>query len=235
MWLTQFRCRSSFPLPHTHFFCIHFLFQIQCQRCKCRLAIVFPPEGVPSLEMLLDAGSCEQVEAEHSAADDDDDNEDDNGAQAVEEIDETDDSEQNVEAGDASDHDDSSSNGDSDADNGMGRKTGAVRVMVESFADRCVALRDSSECSFCSLFMTPRISESRWADWCPGCRRGLAVGVRRQLLHEMNGTVAIADCRGCSVVDVLPSSFIISCSSCSAPVVLPDRQQRARRYNVVRR
>jgi hypothetical protein len=51
----------------------------------------------------------------------------------------------------------------------------------------------------------------------------------------MNSTVAIADCRGCSVADVLPSSFIISCSSCSAPVVLPDRQQRARRYNVVRR
>ena len=123
----------------SHFFCINVYFQIQCQRCKCRLAIVFPPEGVPSLDMLLDTGSCEQTEADLAEGDHDEFAIDkDQEGQAAEDTSETDCSEQNVEVGEASEVEDSSSDGDSDADNGMGRKTGAVRVMVESFADRCV-------------------------------------------------------------------------------------------------
>ena len=59
------------------------------------------------------------------------------GGHALEETNETDDSEHDEEAVETEECDGSSSDGDSDADNGMGRKTGAVRVMVESFADRC--------------------------------------------------------------------------------------------------
>ena len=218
------------------YFCSYRFYQMQCLRCKCRIAIVFPPEGVPSLDMLLDTGGIEQGETA-GAVEESDDNDDAEGeglggGRAAEECDETDDAEQDREVDEAEecgDDDDSSSGGESDADNGMGRKTGAARVMVESFADRCVQRRRAS-----LLVSNTCVSESRWAGWCPGCRRGLAVGVRRQLQHDMNATIAIADCRGCSVVDFLPSSFIISCSACSAPVVLPDRQQRARRYNVVR-
>ena len=193
---------------------------------------MFPPEGVPSLDMLLETDICEHDEAEESEADDDDNDcdtaVDAMGSERGQAATDVDDVDNDHVAGEGSEIDDTSSDGDSDADNGMGRKAGAVRVMVESFADRCVVISAGKSINLKSL-----PSESRWAGWCPGCRRALAVGVRRQLLHEMNATVAIADCRGCSVIDVLPSTFIISCSSCSAPVVLPDRQHRARRYNVV--
>jgi hypothetical protein len=88
--------------------------------------------------MLLDSGSSQQHDADLSEGGDDCDG--DNGGQTVEETSGTDDPETREEVDEASEADDSSSGGDSDADNGMGRKTGAVRVMVESFADRCVAL-----------------------------------------------------------------------------------------------
>jgi len=130
---------------------------MQCLRCKCRIAIVFPPEGVPSLDMLLDTGISEQSAAggadEESDCDDDDhDDEVLGGGQAAEELDEADDTEQDQEVGETEecgdDDDDSSSGGESDADNGMGRKTGAARVMVESFADRCVQRRLASVLAF---------------------------------------------------------------------------------------
>jgi hypothetical protein len=89
--------------------------------------------------MLLETDIGEQDEAEESEGDDDDNHCDAAGAamgsekgQAVIEI-------CNV-AEEASEIDDSSSDGYSDADNGMGRKTGAARFMVESFADRCVVI-----------------------------------------------------------------------------------------------
>ena len=70
-------------------------------------------------------------------------------------------------ADEGSEIDDTSSDGDSDADNGMGRKAGAVRVMVESFADRCVVISVGE-----SVKLTFLASESRWAGWCPtGSRR----------------------------------------------------------------
>jgi hypothetical protein len=138
-----------FPLTLFNLFHIHFHYQMQCQRCKCRLSIVFPPEGVPSLDILLDTGSFEQAEADLSEGDDDE-RTNDNGGQAAEESSESDGTDQNQEADEPSELDDSSSDGDSDADNGMGRKAGAVRVMVESFADRCAAVcvSEASECIF---------------------------------------------------------------------------------------
>ncbi len=104
---------------------------------------MFPPEGVPSLEMLLVTDVGERDEAEESEGDDDD-NCDTAGAamgsekgQAATEICNVD---KDHVAEEASEIDDSSSDGYSDDDNGMGRKTGAARFMVESFADRCVAI-----------------------------------------------------------------------------------------------
>lgn len=131
---------SRFCVTCMCFASIYFL-QMQCQRCKCRLAIVFPPEGVPSLEMLLDSGSSERDQADELEDKNYGENDGEfhafGGGHALEETNETDDSEHDEETVETEECDGSSSDGDSDADNGMGRKTGAVRVMVESFADRC--------------------------------------------------------------------------------------------------
>ena len=159
---TQFRCRWSSSTPCALFLHPPFI-QMQCLRCKCRIAIVFPPEGVPSLDMLLDTGISEQSAAggADEESDCDDDAHDDEvlgGGQAAEELDEADDTEQDQEVDETEecgdDDDDSSSGGESDADNGMGRKTGAARVMVESFADRCVQRRLASVLAFSTHTLT---------------------------------------------------------------------------------
>jgi hypothetical protein len=130
----------SLTLLLTTSFCTHFSIQIQCQRCKCRLAIVFPPEGVPSLDMLLDSGSLQNEAMGSEGSDDDDESCTFSGGQSAEVTSATDDPEHNQEDDETRDCEGASSDEDSDADNGMGRKTGVVRVMVESFADRCVNL-----------------------------------------------------------------------------------------------
>lgn len=96
--------------------------------------------------MLLDSGSCIQNEAEESEGDDDDDDESCafGGGQVAEVTTTTDDPEQTQEDDETGECDGSSSDEDSGADNCMGRKTGVVRVMVESFADRCVTLLAAS-------------------------------------------------------------------------------------------
>ncbi len=112
---------------------------------------MFPPEGVPSLEMLLDSGSCEPDEADDSEGGDGDNDDDEcralGAGQVLGKMSETDDMEHHEDNEETGECTGSSSDEDSDADNGMGRKAGVVRVMVESFADRCVKI-----CAIFTLF-----------------------------------------------------------------------------------
>lgn len=56
---------------------------------------------------------------------------------------------------------------------------------------------------------------------CKKCASPLTVGFRRELLHSNNIRAGFLDLDGCTIVDMLPSRFIPTCSECSTSYPLP--------------
>ncbi|KAM0723923.1 hypothetical protein Q7P37_000914 [Cladosporium fusiforme] len=56
---------------------------------------------------------------------------------------------------------------------------------------------------------------------CKKCANGMAVGFRADLMHSGSVRAGYLDLDGCTVVDMLPSNFIPTCSECSTPHPAP--------------
>ncbi|RAL16373.1 uncharacterized protein BO97DRAFT_132082 [Aspergillus homomorphus CBS 101889] len=56
---------------------------------------------------------------------------------------------------------------------------------------------------------------------CKKCTNTMSMGFRRQLMHPTATRAGYLDLDGCTVVDLLPSSFIPTCAECSAPFPNP--------------
>ncbi|KAL4895201.1 hypothetical protein BDV59DRAFT_174638 [Aspergillus ambiguus] len=66
---------------------------------------------------------------------------------------------------------------------------------------------------------------------CKKCANTMSLGFRRQLIHSHSNRAGYLDLDGCTVADLLPSSFIPTCSECStafpAPGVVAYRGESA--------
>ncbi|PLB41258.1 uncharacterized protein BDW47DRAFT_99807 [Aspergillus candidus] len=56
---------------------------------------------------------------------------------------------------------------------------------------------------------------------CKKCSNAMSVGFRRQLIHANSSRAGYLDLDGCTIVDLLPSSFIPTCAECSTPFPEP--------------
>jgi hypothetical protein len=56
---------------------------------------------------------------------------------------------------------------------------------------------------------------------CKKCTNTMSLGFRRQLMHAHSTRAGYLDLDGCTVVDLLPSSFIPTCAECSTTFPVP--------------
>ena len=56
---------------------------------------------------------------------------------------------------------------------------------------------------------------------CKKCAMPLSVGYRRELMHANSSRAGYLDLEGCTVVDMLPSNFLPTCSECSTTYASP--------------
>ncbi|KAL2012181.1 hypothetical protein VTN00DRAFT_4899 [Thermoascus crustaceus] len=56
---------------------------------------------------------------------------------------------------------------------------------------------------------------------CKKCTNYLSIGFRRELMHPTSTRAGYLDLEGCTVVDLLPSNFVPTCSECSTPFPAP--------------
>lgn len=56
---------------------------------------------------------------------------------------------------------------------------------------------------------------------CKKCAIPLSVSFRRELMHANSFRAGYLDLEGCTVLDMLPSSFLPTCSECSTPIPSP--------------
>ncbi|KAK0770727.1 hypothetical protein LTR91_000943 [Friedmanniomyces endolithicus] len=56
---------------------------------------------------------------------------------------------------------------------------------------------------------------------CKKCASGLAVGFRADLIHVNSARAGYLDLDGCTVIDMLPSNFVPTCSECSTAYPAP--------------
>lgn len=56
---------------------------------------------------------------------------------------------------------------------------------------------------------------------CKKCANPFAIGYRKDLMHGTSFRAGYLDLDGCTVVDLLPSKFIPTCSECSTPYAAP--------------
>lgn len=56
---------------------------------------------------------------------------------------------------------------------------------------------------------------------CKKCANNLSAGFRMDLIHVNSSRAGYVDVDGCTVVDMLPSNFVPTCSSCSTPYPAP--------------
>ncbi|PYI33144.1 CHY zinc finger domain protein [Aspergillus indologenus CBS 114.80] len=56
---------------------------------------------------------------------------------------------------------------------------------------------------------------------CKKCANTMSMGFRRQLMHPTATRAGYLDLDGCTVVDLLPSSFLPTCAECSTPFPSP--------------
>lgn len=50
--------------------------------------------------------------------------------------------------------------------------------------------------------------------WCPSCKQRNMVLLRAELIHERNPSCGYLDTNACTVVDLLPSTLLLSCAEC---------------------
>ncbi|KAJ5993764.1 hypothetical protein N7451_009488 [Penicillium sp. IBT 35674x] len=62
---------------------------------------------------------------------------------------------------------------------------------------------------------TPKIES------CKKCANSMSIGFRKQLMHSHANRAGYLDLDGCTIVDLLPSNFIPTCSECSTPYHAP--------------
>lgn len=62
---------------------------------------------------------------------------------------------------------------------------------------------------------TPKIES------CKKCANALSIGFRRQLMHSHANRAGYLDLEGCTIVDLLPSNFLPTCSECSTEYHAP--------------
>ncbi|GLI76214.1 hypothetical protein PoHVEF18_004485 [Penicillium ochrochloron] len=56
---------------------------------------------------------------------------------------------------------------------------------------------------------------------CKKCANSMSIGFRKQLMHSHANRAGYLDLDGCTVLDLLPSNFIPTCSECSTPYHAP--------------
>ncbi|EPS33941.1 hypothetical protein PDE_08903 [Penicillium oxalicum 114-2] len=56
---------------------------------------------------------------------------------------------------------------------------------------------------------------------CKKCANSMSLGFRKQLMHSHANRAGYLDLDGCTVLDMLPSNFIPTCSDCSTPYHAP--------------
>ncbi|KAJ5721656.1 uncharacterized protein N7483_009590 [Penicillium malachiteum] len=56
---------------------------------------------------------------------------------------------------------------------------------------------------------------------CRKCANSMSIGFRKQLMHSHANRAGYLDLDGCTIVDLLPSNFIPTCSECSTPYHAP--------------
>ncbi|KAJ5717792.1 hypothetical protein N7488_003438 [Penicillium malachiteum] len=56
---------------------------------------------------------------------------------------------------------------------------------------------------------------------CKKCANSMSIGFRKQLMHSHANRAGYLDLDGCTIVDLLPSNFIPTCSECSTPYHAP--------------
>jgi uncharacterized CHY-type Zn-finger protein len=89
-----------------------------------------------------------------------------------------------------------------------------LEVTVLNLTVKCERCRDTMEIN--GLKSGPAKSES-----CKKCATQLSIGFRGDLIHSNAVRAGFLDLEGCTVVDMLPSSFLPTCSSCSTTYPLP--------------
>ncbi|PYI11362.1 CHY zinc finger domain protein [Aspergillus sclerotiicarbonarius CBS 121057] len=103
-----------------------------------------------------------------------------------------------------------------------------VGLYITVKCDRCkesLDVRNIPQIKDKSDELSPRI------ETCKKCANTMSLGFRRQLMHPSATRAGYLDLDGCTVVDLLPSSFIPTCAECStafpAPGVVAVRGESA--------
>ncbi|RAK97771.1 uncharacterized protein BO80DRAFT_428034 [Aspergillus ibericus CBS 121593] len=103
-----------------------------------------------------------------------------------------------------------------------------VGLYITVKCDRCkeyLDVRNIPQIKDKSDELSPKI------ETCKKCANTMSLGFRRQLMHPSSTRAGYLDLDGCTVVDLLPSSFIPTCAECStafpAPGVVAVRGESA--------
>lgn len=92
-----------------------------------------------------------------------------------------------------------------------------------------VSLNIAVKCERCKdLLDVERIRNNVRGDYsgmrdesCKRCANNLAIGYRMDMMHANSARAGYLDLDGCTVVDMLPSNFVPTCSECSTPYPAP--------------
>ncbi|ERF74549.1 hypothetical protein EPUS_00679 [Endocarpon pusillum Z07020] len=83
--------------------------------------------------------------------------------------------------------------------------------------DRCKEMKDVKSVKS----YTPADTSLIKHESCNKCAAQLSIGYRSELMHPTSVRAGHLDLDGCSIVDLLPSNFIPTCSQCSTPYPAP--------------
>ncbi|KAJ9399495.1 hypothetical protein DTO282F9_3607 [Paecilomyces variotii] len=80
---------------------------------------------------------------------------------------------------------------------------------------KCERCKDTMDVKNVRAANDPSGASSARAESCKKCSNYMTVGFRRELMHGSSNRAGYLDLEGCTVVDLLPSNFLPTCSECS--------------------
>ncbi|KAJ5899445.1 hypothetical protein N7495_004189 [Penicillium taxi] len=91
-----------------------------------------------------------------------------------------------------------------------------THISITVKCDRC---KETMDIKNVPQIADPKISPK--TESCRKCAKNMTLGFRRQLMHSHANRAGYLDLDGCTIVDLLPSNFIPTCSECSTAYHAP--------------
>ncbi|KAJ5759308.1 hypothetical protein N7520_006464 [Penicillium odoratum] len=94
-----------------------------------------------------------------------------------------------------------------------------LELMYLAITIKCERCKESMDIKNVPNLTDPKNSPK--VESCRKCANSMSIGFRKQLMHSHANRAGYLDLDGCTIVDLLPSNFIPTCSECSTPYHAP--------------